>query len=300
MLFLLLYPLHSKSIAQDTIRFWKNKTWNEILALAKKEQKMILLDAYTTWCGACLKMDKTVFKDKATIAYLNENFINMKINAEKGEGVELAQTYNINCYPSFLLIDADGKALSSFCEGYTNPTAFLDKMMQTKQQALQIREAYQQYMTHQRDSVFLWQHINQLDKVGVSSENAFDAYWQTKTNPSQLHQKEMALIVRLLCNDNAFVVDYKSIIFKTYFAHIDDFKQHFDSTLLEHTTFTALVSNLIRYKRRQDEKAMTTLIPLNEQYNYIIKKYRNKPRKLARIRKAWYGNLAVSSYNEIH
>ena len=41
--------------AEDGIRFEEKATWQQILDKAKKENKFILVDCYTTWCGPCKK-----------------------------------------------------------------------------------------------------------------------------------------------------------------------------------------------------------------------------------------------------
>ena len=38
--------------------------WKEVIALAKKENKLIYLDVYTTWCGPCKMMAKKYFPDE--------------------------------------------------------------------------------------------------------------------------------------------------------------------------------------------------------------------------------------------
>ncbi|HMZ23915.1 MAG TPA: DUF255 domain-containing protein, partial [Saprospiraceae bacterium] len=60
--------------------------WASILKKAKKEKKLIYLDAYTSWCGPCKMMKKNVFPDAAVGEYFNANFVNAQIDMEKGEG----------------------------------------------------------------------------------------------------------------------------------------------------------------------------------------------------------------------
>lgn len=78
-------------------------------AIAKKENKILFVDNYTTWCGPCKKLDATVFKDEEVAKYFNENFINVKIDVEKGEGPSIKQKYNINSVPTLLFMDHTGK-----------------------------------------------------------------------------------------------------------------------------------------------------------------------------------------------
>lgn len=80
-----------------------------LMETARKENKLIFIDAYTTWCGPCKAMAKNVFTQDNVADYYNANFINAKIDMEKGEGVQIAGQYSVNCYPNLLFIDGNGK-----------------------------------------------------------------------------------------------------------------------------------------------------------------------------------------------
>jgi len=95
------------AIAQNGIQF-EEGNWNALLAKAKQENKVIFMDAYTTWCGPCKKLSKEVFPLKSVGDFYNANFINAKFDMEKGEGIELAKKYNVRAYPTLLFIDGDG------------------------------------------------------------------------------------------------------------------------------------------------------------------------------------------------
>ncbi|HTI92328.1 MAG TPA: thioredoxin family protein [Puia sp.] len=84
-------------------------SWNEITAQAKKSGKYIFVDAYTTWCGPCRQLKDITFKDKKAAAFYNGNFINYSVDMEKGEGVLLADRWDITAYPSLLFFTPDGK-----------------------------------------------------------------------------------------------------------------------------------------------------------------------------------------------
>lgn len=84
-------------------------SFDEAIQKAKKENKLIFLDAYAVWCGPCKMMDRTTFKDKEVGEVFNENFINIKIDMEKGEGPAIAKKYQVRAYPTMMLINGDGK-----------------------------------------------------------------------------------------------------------------------------------------------------------------------------------------------
>ena len=92
------------------ITFFKGD-WKALLAKAKKTGKPFFVDFYTTWCAPCIKMSKTVFKDVAVGTYANANFVAYKIDAEKGEGVQLSEKYAVEGYPTIMFFDKDGKKI---------------------------------------------------------------------------------------------------------------------------------------------------------------------------------------------
>lgn len=74
-------------------------TWAEGVAKAKAENKKIFIDFFTEWCGPCLNMALTVFPQPEVGEAYNKDFVCMKIDAEKGEGVDLARKYQVRSYP---------------------------------------------------------------------------------------------------------------------------------------------------------------------------------------------------------
>jgi len=69
--------------SQELINWY---TWEEGMTKAEDEPKKFIIDMYTDWCGWCKRMDKMTFQNPEIAAYVNENYIAIKFNAEqKGE-----------------------------------------------------------------------------------------------------------------------------------------------------------------------------------------------------------------------
>lgn len=86
-------------------------TWEQALAEAKKQEKPIFVDAYTTWCGPCKMMSASVFTHADVGTFYNDNYICMKIDMEKPEGEKFQKTYPVSAYPTLMYIGNDGKLL---------------------------------------------------------------------------------------------------------------------------------------------------------------------------------------------
>ncbi len=94
------------------IQFVKGK-YKNILAAAKEEQKPIFIDFYTSWCSPCKLMDEYTFSHPEVIKFYETNFINYKVDGEKGDGPKLIKEYFIFNYPSMVYLDADGQLIET-------------------------------------------------------------------------------------------------------------------------------------------------------------------------------------------
>lgn len=92
-------------------------TWSEAVSKSKAENKPIFLDVSTSWCGWCKVLKRKTFTDKEAATYFNANFINVEIDAEQGEGKYLAEKYQVNSYPTLIIIDNNEKVIQ-YSAGY--------------------------------------------------------------------------------------------------------------------------------------------------------------------------------------
>lgn len=98
--------------AQDyNIDFLHDAKWKKVLKISKKQNKPIFVDAYTTWCGPCKTLSKEVFTQKEVADFFNENFINVKMDMEKGEGIELKTAWDIKAFPTLLYFNDKGEVI---------------------------------------------------------------------------------------------------------------------------------------------------------------------------------------------
>ena len=90
------------------IVFYEN-LWHSAVQKAAATNKYIFVDAYTSWCGPCKVLKATTFQDKEAAAFSNENFIAPSIDMEKGEGPDLAVRWEVQAYPTLLILDTARK-----------------------------------------------------------------------------------------------------------------------------------------------------------------------------------------------
>ena len=97
---------------------------DQVLATAKKTNKYVFIDFYTSWCGPCKMMDKQIFPQQKVGEYFDSKFVSMKVNAEK-EGVDLAKKYGIKAYPTFVILDKSGELQHVFAGGILDADKFI-------------------------------------------------------------------------------------------------------------------------------------------------------------------------------
>lgn len=110
------------------------KSISDALENAPKENRKIVLDVYTDWCGWCKRMDRDTYDNEEVAKYLGEKYIASKMNPEKEgkvsyDGKELSQAQfsqgmGINGYPATAFFNEKGELLT-VVSGYIKAEEFL-------------------------------------------------------------------------------------------------------------------------------------------------------------------------------
>lgn len=156
--------------------------WASALAAAQKENKTIFVDAFTVWCGPCKMMDKQTFPDPSVGTFYNAQFINVKMDMEKGEGIQLAQTWNIHAYPTLLFFNPKGEMIHRVA-GYHRPDNFLALGETVAGSGKTLVDMEKRYQSGDNDPEFLMEYaFARYDAMDGSHAPAAKRYLATQQN----------------------------------------------------------------------------------------------------------------------
>lgn len=133
---------------------FEESNFTTVLAKAKKENKLVFIDAYTTWCGPCKLMAKNIFPQKTVGDYYNSHFINAKIDMEKGEGIEIAKKYNVKAFPTYLFVDGNGELVHRTL-GYVEENDFIQFAKDAGDPGKRLTALKQKFEDGEKDPEFL-------------------------------------------------------------------------------------------------------------------------------------------------
>ncbi|SEL63679.1 Protein of unknown function, DUF255 [Chitinophaga rupis] len=106
------------------IKFEEELSWQQLLSKAKKENKYIFVDCYTTWCGPCRTMEKEVYPQESVGDFMNATFISVKVQIDKtpkddkrikdwySDAEAISRKYKIQAFPTYLFISPNGTLTS--------------------------------------------------------------------------------------------------------------------------------------------------------------------------------------------
>ena len=113
--FLLLFPAFLSASLPGKINFY-NGSLNMAKEKAAEEGKLYFVQFTASWCEPCNWMDEVTYKDPQLIAYINENYIPVKIDIDDFDGFAYKQMYDIRMLPSVLVFSSEGKLLNKYEE----------------------------------------------------------------------------------------------------------------------------------------------------------------------------------------
>ena len=156
---------------------FREGSWDEILSMAQAEDKPIFVDAYAVWCGPCKRMAADVFTQASVGDFFNGNFINAKIDMEKGEGPTLRSKYGVTAYPTLLFMTPEGDVLHKAI-GYQNADNLLKHGNMALRKTNQAGEFTKRYEAGEREPEFILEYIQELNKADRETEKIALEYFQ--------------------------------------------------------------------------------------------------------------------------
>ncbi|MDB5232426.1 MAG: hypothetical protein JWN76_3231 [Chitinophagaceae bacterium] len=179
------------------MRFEKGLSWAEIKAKAKKENKPILMDCFTTWCGPCKYMDANVFPTEEAGAYFNEKFILARVQLDTtakdndevkkwyADGHNIAAEYKVRAYPTYLFFNPDGELVHRVVGSVAAPKDFIARASAALDPDKQYYALLRKYEGGERSVAFL-RKFSEAAANAFEQDKAFeaaDAYLATVTDP---------------------------------------------------------------------------------------------------------------------
>ena len=105
---------------------------------AKSGKKLLLVDfTGSDWCGWCIKLDREVFAKQEFRDYAGKNLVLLEVDfprrkqlpaAQQSQNEQLAMKFQVQGFPTIVVLDSDGKKVGEL--GYTpgGPDAFIAEL----------------------------------------------------------------------------------------------------------------------------------------------------------------------------
>jgi len=87
------------------------RSYEEGLVVSKIEKKKVFLHFYANWCGFCRKMAQDTFQDASVAAYLNSNFIPVRVDTDQDQ--QTAANYGVAGLPFNVFLTDRGEPILS-------------------------------------------------------------------------------------------------------------------------------------------------------------------------------------------
>ncbi len=129
---------------------------------AKAENKPIFIDVYATWCGPCKYLSREVFVEEELGNYMNEHFINLKLDGEEGDGDFLMAEFGLDAFPTMLYLSADKDELNRIVGAVSAEEILQVSKGVVDPTSTEIYKLRSQYEKGNRDKAFLQSYISEM------------------------------------------------------------------------------------------------------------------------------------------
>lgn len=206
--------MHMTGDGQESkgIKFENSRNWNEVLAKAKKENKFIFLDGYTTWCAPCRKMAADVFSLDSVGKFFNDNFINVAVQFDsakndnphvKGwykDAKAILKDQKIAEYPTYLFFSPAGDLVHKLVGATYDPQEFIAKSKNALSPKTQYISLKKQFENGRHDTLFLLALIQLAEKANDNANKPKYYNQFLATQPNLLTPRNINFIAKGTAN----------------------------------------------------------------------------------------------------
>lgn len=264
------------------IQFVEGKTYAEALAQAKQENKMLFIDCFTTWCGPCKMLSKDVFPQEIVGNFFNPKFVSLKVDMEKGEGVELKKKFEVRAFPTLLFINADGEVVNRIVGAC--PAEELIKRAEEGMSEKGLAAMQKKYEGGERSEQFLIDYLDVLSGAYMQKECVDVAALLLEGKTDQMLEKKGLYDAFL-----EYVSSPEDPVFHYVLAHQAEFGKKYDAVRLQNKldrTWSSYPRGFIK----KDGTTVTFDEAKMKAYTQLMKK--NKVKDCDKIVAMTYINLA--------
>jgi thioredoxin-related protein len=201
----ILFFTQVSTLLAEEIEFQKG-TFSEALKLAAENKKLIFIDAYTTWCGPCKAMAKNIFTKDEVAKFYNSNFICLKIDMEKGEGLDIAKKYEVQVYPTYLFISSEGEKVHQVC-GSKSAELFIADGQNALNPETQLKQLKNEFESGRNDFNFNRMYAHALSNANMEATEIINGLAASDQASELINEQDF----ELLSNNSA--IDSKAFQF---------------------------------------------------------------------------------------
>ncbi|GAB7087864.1 thioredoxin family protein [Marinifilum fragile] len=227
---------YGSSVFSQGINFEKT-TFDEALAKAKQENKMVFMDCYTTWCGPCKRLANDIFTLEEVGSFYNDHFINLKMDMESDEGKNLLKKYQVKAFPTLLWLDSKGR-MQHRVVGGGKAKKILDAAVLAMDSTNNWNAIAQRYEDGDRSLTFLRKYLAQASKAGADAKEATEQIFNQCKPEELINADDYNLITSVAKTSSSPVFHFILKNKKEFYAVVDKVivDQYIETVLMNELT----------------------------------------------------------------
>lgn len=291
-------------------------SFEEALALAEEQDKLVFVDVYTMWCGPCVVMQETVFPEAEVGEYFNPRFVNLKLDMENEDqnGPEIGARYEVGVLPTYLILDTEGNEIGR-ATGGASPSQFISMISLALGESTSTFDAMQaRYDEGERSEEFIQQYLmdaivelafREIDNQDIDSVRAYydegkkyreiaDEYFASRPHSELINETDARLVMHFHGNS-----DRGEDIVEFVIEHYDEFLAVTSESAMAQFALNATLGAVADAARAGDEKftdyidALETE-PLNRAVAHERARYPDSSLLPERLKYSWEADYLIA------